>query len=441
MQELMMKSIGIALCAAVFLCGSAEAVDTLEEAFSQGKASGQIRLFYITRDRSGTIGDTQTDRSAFAGGGHLKFETAPVEGLSFGAAYYSTSPLGFDDDTPDKVNPSLYGEDKKGYAILGEAYIKYQTGNTTLTYGRQKLNTPLAGADDARMLPNLFEAAVVSNTDLEKTTLILAHVTKFQAGTFSNQYGGGALGVSSGYSLVNSESGRFMDMGQYAVGKDSDGVTVGAVIYKGIENVSLQLWDYYAHDILNAVYAQADVKWQCLLSDSVKPFAAVQLINESDIGDKFIGKVDSTYYALKAGAKYGVLSAYAAYSETDSAKDAAINGGVITPWGGMPAFTQGMVTRHMFFADTSAWKVAGSYNFKNSGVNLSTALYYTEFDVGADNAVKPGNEWTAKEFGFDMKYYPEAVKNLQVRLRGNFPSDFVTGLDWSEYRLILNYNF
>ena len=436
-----MRKIVTALSAALLFGVSANAADTLEEAFSQGKTSGQIRLFYITRDRSGTIGDTQTDRSAFAGGGHLKFETAPLNGLSFGVAYYSTGSLGLDSDTKDKVNPSLYGEDKRGYAVLGEAYLKYQVDNTVITYGRQKLNTPLAGTDDARMLPNLFEAAVMSNSDLEKTTLILAHVTKFQAGTFSNQYGGGALGVSAGYSLVNSESGRFMDMGKYAIGKDTDGVTVGAVIYKGIDNMTLQLWDYYAHDILNAVYAQADLKWHCLLSDTVKPFAAAQLISESDVGDKYVGKVDSTYYALKVGAKYGAFSAYAAYSQTDSDTAAATNGGVITPWGGMPAFTQGMVTRHMFFADTSAWKVAGSYNFKKSGVPLNTALYYTEFDVGADNAVKNGVAWTAKEFGFDMKYYPEAVKNLQVRLRGNFPTDFVKGLDWSEYRVILNYNF
>ena len=385
-----MKYIGLGLSLAMVLGVQMYGAQTLEEAFSEGTTSGQIRLFYITRDRSGSVGDTQTDRRAFAGGGHLKFETVPLNGWSFGAAYYSTSPLGFDPDDKDEVNPSLYGEDKKGYAILGEAYVKYQADNTTFTYGRQKLNTPLAGADDARMLPNLFEAAVLSNTDVEKTTLILAHVTKFQAGTFSNQYAGGALGVSSGYSLVNSESGRFMDMGEYAIGKDTDGVTMVAAIYKGLENVTLQLWDYYA---------------------------------------------------VKAGAKYGVFGGYVAYSQTDSAKDAAINGGVVTPWGGMLAFTQGMVTCHMFFADASAWKVAGSYNFKGSGVLLNTVLYYAEFDVGADNAVKEGVAWTAIEFGFDMKYYPEAVKNLQVRLRGNFPTDFVKGLDWSEYRLILNYNF
>ncbi|MCH9813133.1 MAG: OprD family porin [Epsilonproteobacteria bacterium] len=435
-----MKKLGIGLSLALLSTLSVQAADSLEEAFANAKTSGQIRTFYITRDRSGTVGDTQTDRSAFAGGGHLKIETAPMDGLSFGAAFYTTHSLGFDDDTQDKVNATLYGEDKKGYSILGEAYLKYATGNTSLTIGRQKLATPLAGADDARMLPSLFEAAVLANTDVKDTTLIAAHITKFQAGTFSNAYGSNALAIHSGYGL-NNISGTFMNAGNYAVGKDTDGVSAVAAIYKGLPNTTLQIWDYYAHDILNAIYGQADVKWNCLISDSVKPFAAAQIISQSDVGDKLAGDVDSLYYGVKAGAKIGAFGAYAAYSQTDSDTASAVNGGVISPWGGMPAFTQGMVTRHMFFADTSAFKVAGSYNFKEMGVNLNTALYYASFDVGADNAVKNGVDWEAEEFGFDFKYYPAAVKNLQLRLRGNFPTDFVEGLDWSEYRFIVNYNF
>ena len=57
-------------------------------------------------------------------------------------------------------------------------------------------------------------------------------------------------------------------------------------------------------------------------------------------------------------------------------------------------------------------------------------------------------EFTTKEPGFDIKYYPAAVKNLQLRLRGNFPTKYTLentleagGRDWSEYRFIANYTF
>ncbi|MCH9740244.1 MAG: OprD family porin [Epsilonproteobacteria bacterium] len=435
-----MKTITFSLLTAAMLVPSMATADSLADAFANGKTSGQIRAFYIDRDRSGTVGDTQTDRSALAAGGHLKFETAELNGFSLGTALYTTNGiLGVNGSGDDKRNATLFGEGKESYSILGEAYVQYKTGNTALKIGRQKLNTPLAGADDARMLPNLFEAAVLSNSDIENTTLIAAHVTKMAAGTFSNAYGGNALSLHSGYGL-NNISGEFMDMGEYAVGRNSVGVSALAAIYKGIEGVTLQAWDYYAHDILNAIYLQADASWKCKFSDNVKPFASAQYLSQSDIGDKFAGDVDSQYMGVKAGAGVGNVKAYVAYSQTGDS-DGATNGGIITPWGGMPAFTQGMVTRHMFFADTTATKVAATYNLAGLGVKGSATAYYAKYDVGAKNAVKADTAFEAKESGFDLQYYPASVKNLQLRLRGNFPTEFVPGLDWSEYRLIANYSF
>jgi hypothetical protein len=259
----------------------------------------------------------------------------------------------------------LYGDAFDNYAFIGQAYINYAFGNTNIKIGRQRLDTPMAGADDARMLPNLFEAAVLSNTDVENTTLIAAHVTRETTGTFSNVYGApGALSLQSGYGLGYKEgtSGSFANMGTIALGyndingdgsidNSTAGVTALAAIYTGIEGLKLQAWDYIAWDILNAVYLQADYGWNCLLSDSVKMKASAQYINETDIGDAFAASVDSNYFAAKLGASYAGLSGYVAYSATGDS-DGTMNGGIITPWGGMPAFTQGMVTRHMFFSDT-----------------------------------------------------------------------------------------
>ena len=109
----------------------------------------------------------------------------------------------------------------------------------------------------------------------------------------------------------------------------------------------------------------------------------------------------------------------------------------------MPAFTHGMVTRHQFLAGTKATKVAANYNFKNLGTNLSTTLYYASFDMDENSGY--GIARTATESGFDVIYYPEAVKKLQLRLRGNFPRKFHESASgdtgWNEYRVIANYNF
>ena len=431
------------------LLSSANAADNISTMFSEGKVSGEIRSFYINRDDN-----TKVDKQvATAVGGHLKYETAALNGISLGTAFYTTNRILKDLEAgPSTLNTTLLKNDGSSYSILGEAYIQYDAKDlgtkTTFKAGRQMLNTPLAGADDARMVPNLFEAYVLHNNDIANTTLVAAHVTKMAAGSFANAYNGGIVGATGGYTAVAGNTaayqGEFTNMGTWAVGKDTGGVTAVAAIYKN-DNLKLQAWDYYAHDILNAIYLQADVSWKCLLSDSVKPFAAAQLIKQNDVGSQEVkniggnGEIDSTYYGLKAGAKIGNLTAYVAYSETgkNSATDAAYKNAIITPWGGMPAFTQGMVTRHQFLAGTKATKVAATYKF--DGVNLSATGYYASFDMDANSGY--GTARTAKEPGFDIQYKPASVKNLQLRLRGNFPTEFGNGRDWDEYRFIVTYKF
>jgi hypothetical protein len=423
------------------------AVEAVEEE-SVGTVSGQFRAFYVDRTISAA---TDNNRNSLSGGGWIGYDSAEWNGLSIGGKFYATAGVNIHDQSPSDMrdaglnpstdyDPSLYGPDWGSYGYLGEAYLNYKTGNTNFKIGRQKLNTPLIAADDARLLPNLFEAAVLSNTDIEDTTLILAHVTRMATGDFGNVYSPGALSLQSGYGLGYeiAGSGNFTDMGTVALGAgtDTDGVTVAAVTYKGIDNLSLQAWNYYTHDILNAFYASADYGFS--VSDSVKMKASAQWINQSDVGDSFAGKVDANYVAGKLTASVGALSGYFAYSTTDADTDG--NHGIITPWGGIPAYTQGMVTRHMFFNDTDTWKVAGVYKMNELlGANVKASAYYAEFDIGAENSYKAGQAWTADEWGWDVQY--QATEALNLRVRANYPRDFAPGLDWDEYRIIANYNF
>lgn len=432
---------------------SASAADDLAGMFKEGKASGQVRAFYIDRDYSGIV---STHRDATAIGGYLKYETGAWNGLNLGAAFYTSNGLFLGDktlstgaDNPE-VDPTLLGKSNDSVTYMGEAYVQYKNGNTTFKGGRQKLDTPMAGSDDARMLPNLFEAYVLSNTDVKDTTLIAAHVTKFAQGSFGRVYNAAAdpvLSVTSGYSLVDSRNhvGEFVDMGTYAIGENTGGVSVAAAIYSGIPGLKLQLWDYYAQDILNAVYAEASYGWA--YASGVAPYVAAQWINERDVGsNNVIDKVESDFVAAKMGVKVANFDISAAISHNTKDDASAANGGTISPWGGMPAYTQGMVTRHQFMAGTDAWKVAAAYDWKNYGVNLNTGVYYVEYDMDPLNGYSaPTASDESSESGFDIIYNPQAVKNLQLRLRANYARDFkeTTAGDagWDEYRVIANYNF
>jgi hypothetical protein len=423
---------------------NAMAADDLAGMFKEGKASGQIRFFYVDRDYSPGV-----HRDATAIGGHLKYETDGWNGVSLGAAFYTTNGLFIRDNraTNPEVDPTLLGKDNESYNLLGEAYLQYKNGNTTFKGGRQKLDTPMAGSDDVRMVPNLFEAYVLSNADIKDTTLMAGHITKFAQGTFGRVYNASAnnanavLSVTSGYSFWDSRNqvGEFVNMGTYVIDQDTSGVSVAAAIYSGVPGLKLQLWDYYAHDILNALYTEASYGWT--YESGIAPYAAVQYIKEDNIGSDYAGNVNSDFIAAKAGLKVANFDLSAAVSHNSKDSGATINGGTISPWGGMPAYTQGMVERHQFMAGTDAWKMAGNYDWKDMGVNLNTGVYYVEYDMDSLNGYVANRAWTASESGFDMIYYPQSVKNLQLRFRGNFPREFSYGTDWDEYRVIANYNF
>lgn len=433
---------------ASLLVMNASAADDLASIFKDGKVSGQFREFSISRDYNGASNYT---RRANAIGGYVKYETGAWNGLSLGAAAYATIGVNVGDRTNlNAVDPTLLSTQNKNDVYLGEAYLQYKNGNTTFKGGRQKLDTPMAGSDDARMLPNLFEAYVVSNTDLKDTTLVAAQVTKFAQGTFGQVYNASAdhiLSATSGYSYWDSrnQTGSFENMGKYAVNHDTSGVTVAAAVYSGVPGLKLQLWDYYAHDILNAIYAEANYGWS--YTNGISPYVAAQWINERDVGSSYAGKVDSDFFGAKAGVKVANFDVYgaASHNSKDASSTNLVHGGTISPWGGMPAYTQGMVTRHQFMAGTDAWKMAGSYDWKNFGINLNTGVYYASFKLDPLNGYSTKSDAKTSESGFDIIFIPQTIKNLQLRLRANYTRDFketpTSNTDWNEYRFIANYNF
>ena len=449
----MKKTVALSLASIVAISGL-QAAEDLSSMFSEGKASGQIRMFYVDRQYEGSAGN-DTHRNAMVIGGHLKYELAAWNGLSAAAAFYTTNQIHWLDY--DVQDPSLLGTGLQNYSILGEAYINYDMSRfgtkTNAKLGYQRYDTPMMGSDDARMLPNTFEAYKFTNTDIENVRFQVAQVNSIAYGTFSNIYSGGILGATAGYPVQgNVGTGKYLNMGQAAVGKETDGVTNAMASFKN-KNFNAKLSNDYAWDLYNTLYAEAGATWNCLLNDNVHPFVSVQAIKQNSVGDNYMqysplggdGKIDSLYWAAKVGAKYAGLTAYAAYSETtaNDAGDASYKNAIITQFGGMPAYTQGMVTRHQFLAGTKAWKAAATYSFKELGTNLSTTVYYASFDVDANSGY--GIARTATEPGFDFQYYPEAVKNLQLRLRGNFPRKFAESgagdTGWNEYRFIANYNF
>ena len=461
----MNKILSLSLATTIAITGL-NAAEDLSGMFTEGKTSGQIRMFYVDREYQGTKGYDK-HRNSLALGGHLKFETAAWNTISAAAAFYTTNGmhgLDYGSAADGEMDPSLLGTGGESYSVLGEAYVNVNLSElgtkTNAKLGYQRYDVPMMGSDDARMLPNTFEAYKLTNADLGNVKFQVAHVHRMAYGTFSNIYGGGILGATSGYPAAgNAGTGKYHNLGQATVGKDTSGVTNAQLKFKS-EHFSATVSNDYAWDLYNTLYADAGAKWTCLLSDSVHPFFNAQVIKQNSVGGAYMqnvalngangnGEIDSLYWAAKLGFKAAGFMAYGAYSQTGTNTAADVTNGnayanaIVSQFGGMPAYTQGMVTRHQFMAGTNTMKFVAAYNFKELGTNLSAAAYYTSFDMDANSGY--GIERTATEPGFDIKYYPATVEKLQLRFRGNFPRKFAESaagdLGWNEYRLIANYNF
>jgi hypothetical protein len=438
------------------------AANDLESAFKESKVMGQFRAFYIDRDYDGTT-FSKGDRSAFAIGGKFGFETAAVNGLKFGIMAYTTNGINTNRESwrnnpqyngNPHMDPSLFGKDRKSVTYIGQLYLDYKYQNTAVKIGRQEINTPMAGMDDARMLPNLFEGALITNKDIPKTTIIAGHFWNMAYGTFANAYSACSnLGLQSGYGcggytalnqgLAKYDTGNFLNMGKQAIGKANAGVSVIAAIYEGLPNLKLQAWDYYAWDMLNILYLQGD--YTLKLSDA-KTTLSAQYINETNVGNNvknvFGKEVGANLFGAKVNFNVPVpvvenFNLYAAYSQTGKDEGKLLNGGLITPWGGTPGFVQGTVTRLGYVADTSAWKVGTSFDIIK-GLNLHVA--YSYFNVGS-KAQYSNRTHDASETNWDLTWKCRLVKNLELKARGIYTWNFLPGQNFTEYRLIANYNF
>jgi len=195
--------------------------------------------------------------------------------------------------------------------------------------------------------------------------------------------------------------------------------------------------------MLNILYLQGD--YTLKLSD-VKTTLSAQYINETNVGNNikniFGKEVGANLFGAKVNFNVPVpvvenFNLYAAYSQTGKDEGKLLNGGLITPWGGTPGFVQGTVTRLGYVADTSAWKVGTSFDIIK-GLNLHLA--YSYFNVGS-KAQYYNRTHDASETNWDLTWKCRLIKNLELKARGIYTWNFVPGQNFTEYRLIANYNF
>lgn len=398
-------------------CGlihTADAADDLAQAFRKGNTSGNIRLYYFTKDFSENAPQL-IDQGAISFGGKLHFETDPLAGITGGVSFYTANGLGLNPDNPAEVDATLPG---KTINVLGEAYVQYNSSTMAFTLGRQEITTPFAHQSDARMIPVTFEAASF-NYKLSDLSIGANYLTK----------------------VKDRVSDRFVNTGLYATTlykvvapTDTGGIPVLSLVYDD-KSVKFQVWNYYLSDLFNLAFMQGDYIFN---AKNVKPFVSAQFVREWDVGSHLLGQVDSTAYGVLVGIKKGQSGLTAGFNYVPFQAGAFRNGGVLSPYTlatdplYTTSMTAGLVEKSTAFAG-KAYKIGGSYALESWLLLVSYAKYDLNDNPGGKNS---------SEVDFDATYnFQGWLQGLSARNRLGVVNSQVASEKLIYNRIQLQYKF
>jgi hypothetical protein len=234
---------------------------TFREWAQTGEFQFHWRTFYTGTVNQGDL----TNYSALATGAGLGYKSPEYKGFSVAFSGFFVFQL--HEHNINMADPITNGtnryeitlfdmndlDNKRDLDRLEDLYLRYSKKKFKLTFGRQKLNTPLLNEQDNRMRPNVFSAL---NLDYSWRNF------EFQAATIHAMT---IRGTVDWYSVQNSFG--VYPFGRTAFGTSSDyknntkshGIAVLGVKYHQ-KNVKAEMWNYFAENVFNLVFMQTE--WQ-----------------------------------------------------------------------------------------------------------------------------------------------------------------------------------
>lgn len=385
---------------------------SLGQALAEGKLEAHFRLYSLDRLFEGDqVVVPRSRNKALALGGWVGFQTKPYHGLSVSLGGSGSLPL---HTHPENDGTSLLSSGQQGYSVVHQAFVQLDVGSTSLRAGRQSLSTPLLTTLDNRMTPIMFEAFTAQGRPSEKVSWLVSHVTGF---------------LRRGTTEFVAPS--------TAVGWDgNEPVTLVGATWQPGEGVTLQLWDFYSHEMMNAPYGQVDVTVPLGRGWSVT--ASLQGLYERSVGREIAGELDTGFGAVQLAFTKMGFNGHGSYSRMSR------QGMVIFPWSQNPDFTA-PIEEDQDLAGERAWAWGFSWDFTHVGVPGlvvmwdRTRAYVPHPPVGMSQ--KQQYEYQAiVDYSFEGRLQGFKARLLGAWVSSSLSSGSIYGQDYHDYRAILYYN-
>jgi hypothetical protein len=365
------------------------------------KVTGDMRVGYVNYDYSNSPKNPDPDINR----GHLDSKgiyfipklsiTSPTyNGFSFKITGGGVTDFGINDEIYES-RTFAFG-DGNSYAILQEAYVRYENSGHIFLAGNYELSTPMVDADDWYLFANTFQGAYYKNTTIENIAFAGGYIYKM-AGVWD----GGATNPHRFHSMADQS---------YVDQRDKDnagdaGMWAGMFKYEKDEH-NFQIWDYYAVDLYNTLFAQYDYTGKF---DNGNYTAGAQLINFQDVGGNTYTPIDYSIYSLRFDGQFDngfdFSTGAAFYTDGPGA------GATLGAWGGYPYLANGMIF-HFFEAgdlrNANSYKAQLGYDFGNQGVEgLWVGARYTYFDLDPNYSISSSTgigQDTQQNYGLRVSY-------------------------------------
>ncbi len=473
-----MNKAALALLCAVLSVTGAQAQDdsaasSASEVFTKAQVKGLLRYSAQYRDSNlhllqdsttPDISDEKTQQYSSLGG-YLGFETAPWMNTSAGATFYTSNPLGNNPDSRRGLG-GLYEEDggQDSYNVLGEAFLKIQSGAHLFKTGRQEMNDyRFVAPSNIRMTPITHQGTIYENRSIEGLRLNFAFVNKMKernAEKFIGMVRGArvqtgcgevdALGdcIASGSKKLirgDFDPGDYDDAGRYR-GDTKDMPMFGAV-YSSNKYI-FEVWDYYVEDFLNMIYLYGQYSFSAPGAKYAITLAA-QYANQQDVGDHVGGNIDTWFYGFNFQINAPGLTYFANFNEVAYNEDSYDGGTIFVRWG-TPQMFNSFQVQDSELAGTQSYGTGLQYDFGRQGMlpGVVMRVRYGYYDL-PDSLSRADARQDRSELTFDLRYsftrdsgfgiFTEMEGlSLQFRLAYN---NYETNYDFAEFQRIHGYEF
>lgn len=255
------------------------------------------------------------------------------------------------------------GHPKRDYGRAGAA-LKLRTSNTVLSYGEQRIKTPVFSASDSRLLPETFTGWFLDSKELDHLRLVAGHFTEGADRNASSHN----RGFSVNYS--NAQQGKSVDL-------------AGAV-WNPTEQFSASLYtsryeDTWSQHYLGSTFSHA-------LDDQQSVSLDLNLYRTTDTGAALSGPIDNTTWSLLGRYDHGPQRVSLGWQQVhgDSPFDYVSRGAI---------YIANAVQLSDFNApNEKSWQVRYDLDLAGYGVpglNLSAA-YVRGFDIDGSHVERNG---------------------------------------------------